>query len=459
MSTFQNDLTQGSVSKQLIRFSIPFLLSNIIQALYSVADMLIVGWYFGENGISGVSIGSQVTMLVTNLVVGFTVGGTVLIAQYFGAKKMEDVRESIGTLFTLLIAAAVVMTLVFSLLANPILELLRTPAESYADTYSYLIICLFGTIFIFGYNAVSSILRGLGDSKRPLYFVAIACVANVVLDFIFVGALKLSSAGAAYATVVSQALSLVLSVIYLCRNNFIFDFKLKSFLPKLDKVKKIISLGLPSSIQNTVSSISFLLMTALANDYGGVSASAAIGIVGKFNGFAILPAIAMSSSVSSMAGQNIGAGLYDRAKKTMWIALRISLLISVLIFAFVQLFPETVLRLFSDKEAVITDGVKYLRSFSFDYLFVSFFFCFNGLIIGAGHTTFSLINGVLCSVLLRMPIAYVFGYTFDFGLAGIGAAAPGATLGAICLCSWFIATKRWQKGGLKIHAETAETAA
>ena len=140
MSTFQNDLTQGSVSKQLIRFSIPFLLSNIIQALYSVADMLIVGWYFGENGISGVSIGSQVTMLVTNLVVGFTVGGTVLIAQSFGAKKLEDVRESIGTLFTLLIAAAVVMTLVFYLLANPILELLRTPTESYADTYSYLII-------------------------------------------------------------------------------------------------------------------------------------------------------------------------------------------------------------------------------------------------------------------------------------------------------------------------------
>lgn len=455
LRAFENDLTQGSVTKQLIRFSMPFLLSNIIQALYSVADMLIVGWFFGENGISGVSIGSQVTMLVTNLVVGFTVGGTVLIAQYFGAHRMDDVRESIGTLFTLLIGAAVLMTGLFYALAHPILRLLRTPAESYAETYSYLVICLLGTIFIFGYNAVSSILRGLGDSKRPLYFVGIACFANIGLDFLCVAGLKLSAAGAAYATVISQALSLILSVIYLCRNDFVFDFKFKSFLPKLDKVKRIFALGLPSSIQNTISSISFLLMTALANDYGGVNASAAVGIVGKFNGFAILPAVAMSSSVSSMAGQNIGAGLYDRAKQTMWVAIRISLAISAVIFTLVQIFPDAILRIFSDKEAVIADGVQYLRAFSFDYLLVAFFFCFNGLIIGAGHTTFSLINGVICAVALRMPVAYICGYVFDFGLAGIGAASPSATLGAILLCGWYIFTNRWQKGGLRVHDESA----
>lgn len=451
MSALQNDLTSGSVSKQLIRFSMPFLLSNIIQALYSVADMLIVGWYFGENGISGVSIGSQVTLLVTNLVIGFTVGGTVLISQFFGAKRLKDVSESIGTLFTMLLAAAVLMTGLFIGLAHPILKILQTPTESYQETYSYLIICMLGTVFIFGYNAVSSILRGLGDSKRPFYFVAIACVTNIVLDFVFVGGLGLSSAGAAWATIISQALSLVLSIIYLIRSDFVFDFKWKSFAPKKDKLKQIFSLGLPSSIQNTVSSLSFLLMTALANGYGGVDASAAIGIVGKFNGFAILPALAMSSSVSSMAGQNIGAGLYERASKTMWIAVRISICISVVIFAFVQIFPQSILQLFSKEQGVIDAGVEYMRTFSLDYLLVPFFFCFNGLIISAGHTTFSLINGVLCSVMLRMPVAYLAGYTLGYGMRGIGAGAPFATFGSILLCGWFIFSGRWRRGGLQMH--------
>ncbi|MGN1452181.1 MAG: MATE family efflux transporter, partial [Eubacteriales bacterium] len=328
MASFQNDLTQGSVTKKLIRFSLPFLLSNLIQALYSVADMLIVGWFRGDTAISGVSLGSQITMLVTNLVVGFTVGGTVLISQYFGAKKHRDVNEAIGTLFSLLIGASVLLTAVFMLLADPLLRLLQTPKEAFGEAHSYLFICLCGTIFIFGYNAVSSILRGLGDSKSPFWFVMIACVANIGLDFLFVGALGRSSDGAALATVIAQAISLVLSIIWLIKRGFSFDFKPKSFIPKMDKVKLIFKLGLPSSIQNTISSISFMLMTALANNYGGVDASTAIGVVGKFNSFAILPAIAMSSSVSSMAGQNIGAGYFDRAKKTMWIAIRISFAIS-----------------------------------------------------------------------------------------------------------------------------------
>lgn len=450
MNSIQTDLTEGSVSKQLMKFAAPFLLSSLVQSLLNVTDMLIVGWYSGEAGISGVSIGSQVVMLVTNLIIGFTVGGTVLIAQYFGARRLDDVKQTIGTLFTMLAAAAVVMTALFLGLANPILRVLQTPAESYNDAYNYMCICLGGVVFIFAYNAVACILRGMGDSKRPFYFILIACVLNVGLDLLFCGPLHMSSGGAALATVISQAVSTVLSFIYLSQQNFVFDFKLKSFKIHKDKLVKIFRIGLPSSVQNTVSSLSFLLMNALANYCGGVSASAAIGIVGKFNGFAILPAIAMSSSVSSMAGQNIGAGYYDRAKRTMWIAIRIALCISVTIFALVQLFPEAILRVFSDKEAVISEGVKYLRTFSFDYLLVSFFFCFNGLIIGAGHTTFSLVNGVLSSVLLRMPAAYLLGMTCGFGLSGIGAAAPCATVGGIVLGGWFIASGKWKKGGLGI---------
>lgn len=456
MASFQNDLTQGSVTKKLIRFSLPFLLSNLIQALYSVADMLIVGWIRGDTAISGVSLGSQITMLVTNLVVGFTVGGTVLISQYFGAKKHRDVNEAIGTLFSLLIGASVLLTAVFMLLADPLLTLLKTPKEAFGEAHSYLFICLCGTIFIFGYNAVSSILRGLGDSKSPFWFVMIACVANIGLDFLFVGALGRSSDGAALATVIAQAISLVLSIIWLIKRGFSFDFKPKSFIPKMDKVKLIFKLGLPSSIQNTISSISFMLMTALANNYGGVDASTAIGVVGKFNSFAILPAIAMSSSVSSMAGQNIGAGYFDRAKKTMWIAIRISFAISAVIFVLVQLFPEYIIRIFTDTPGVIELGIDYMRAFAFDYLLVAFFFCFNGLIIASGHTVFSLINGVLCSILLRMPVAWLLGYVFDFGMTGIGAGAPAATLGSIILCGWFIFSGRWKANRLGIVEERYE---
>lgn len=451
MANFQTDLTQGSVSKNLIRFSLPFLLSNVIQALYSVADMLIVGWLRGDEAISGVSLGSQVTMLVTNLVIGFTVGGTVLISQYFGAKKHKDVNESIGTLFSMLIIASILLTSIFIGFAKPILNLLQTPAESYQEAHSYLVICLLGTIFIFGYNAVSSILRALGDSKSPFWFVLIACIVNIGLDFLFIGAFNRSADGAALATIIAQGISLVISVIWLIKKGFSFDFKFKSFIPKGDKLLKIFKLGLPSSIQNTISSISFLLMTTLANNYGGVDASTAIGVVGKFNTFAILPALAMSSSVSAMAGQNIGAGYYDRAKKTMWIAIKIAFCISAVIFALVQIFPGAIIKIFTDTPKVIEYGISYMRAFAFDYLFVAFFFCFNGLIIASGHTTFSLINGITCSVLLRMPVAWLLGYTCNLGMFGIGAGAPASTLGSILLCGWFIFTGRWKKNRLMIN--------
>ncbi|MBR4940616.1 MAG: MATE family efflux transporter, partial [Clostridia bacterium] len=444
--------TQGSVSKNLIRFSLPFLLSNIIQALYSVADMFIVSEFHGDEAISGVSLGSQVTMLVTNLVIGFTVGGTVLISQYFGAKKHKDVNEAIGTLFTMLIGASVILTAVFVALAKPLLNLLQTPIESFDEAHSYLVICLCGTIFIFGYNAVSSILRGLGDSKSPFWFVLIACVANIGLDYLLIGAFGLSADGAALATIIAQGLSLVLSIIWLIKKGFSFDFKFKSFIPKKDKLLLIFKLGLPSSIQNTVSSISFMLMTALANNYGGVDASTAIGVVGKFNTFAILPALAMSSSVASMAGQNIGAGCYDRAKKTMWIAIRISFCISALIFALVQIFPGFIIRIFTDTPNVIELGIDYMRAFAFDYLLVAFFFCFNGLIIASGNITFSLINGITCSIALRMPVSWLLGYVCNLGMFGIGAGAPAATLGSILLCSWFIFSGRWKTNRLGISA-------
>ncbi|MDF2943379.1 MAG: ypnP2 [Herbinix sp.] len=311
----QNNLAKGNVVKQLILFALPFIISNLIQTLYSVADMIIVGQFNGTVSMSGVNIGGQVTMLMTNLAVGLTAGATVLIAQSVGAEKTKKLQDIIGTLLTSLLIAAVIMTVLMLTLHVPILKLIRTPEESFKEASDYLIVTALGTIFIFGYNALSAVMRGMGDSKSPLYFITIACFTNIVLDLLFVGVFHQGATGAGIATVISQGFSMVLCIIYLVKRRFVFDFRLKSFAIDKVQLKAILKLGVPISVQNLISNLSFLFMTTLVNTLG-VTASAAVGAVGKYNGFAILPAIAMNAAISTMCAQNLGAGREDRAKKT-----------------------------------------------------------------------------------------------------------------------------------------------
>lgn len=244
---------------------------------------------------------------MTNIIIGLTVGGTVIIAQYLGSGDRKGMRESISTLLTFLLFAAISFTVIMLLLSDGILWLLQTPEESYQQARDYLDVTLLGTIFIFGYNAFAAILRGLGDSKRPLIFVSIACGINVVLDYLLVGVYGMEAKGAAIATIISQAISMILCIIYLKRSDFEFDFKLSSFRFYKERFFMLIRVGTPLSIQNVIVNFSFLVLTTIANGMG-VNASAAVGIVGKYNGFAILPAIAVGSSVSAMVAQNMGAG-------------------------------------------------------------------------------------------------------------------------------------------------------
>lgn len=443
MATLQQDFTQGNVGKLLVRFSLPFLLSNFIQACYNVADMFIVSMYNGAESLSGVNIGGQITNIVVMLTIGLAQGGTVLVAQYFGAKKLKDVSDTIGTILSFLMLLSIGITVVMLALSQPILRLIQTPVESFSEALAYLRICLMGNIFIFGYNAVSAIQRGMGDSKRPLVFVSIACVINIGLDLLFVGPFGMGAAGAALATVISQGTSMLMAMVYLHNNKFVFDFKLKSFRIHWDKVKLIFRIGLPSGVQGILVNLSFLLMTALVNGFG-VFASAAVGVVGKFNSFAIMPANAMSMSVSSMSAQNIGAGAHDRAKRSLYYGIGIAFTLGLIMFLISQFFPAQIIGIFSDEVNVIDPGVAYLRGFSFDYLLVPFTFCMMGLINGSGHTTFSLFSGLLTSVLLRVPLAWILSRT-SLGLTGIGLAAPLATLGGVVLCSWFIVSGRWMR--------------
>ena len=269
MSSFEKNLSEGNVAKQLVLFSLPFLASNIIQSLYSVADMLIVGRFSGTTSMSGVNLGSQVTLILTNIVVGLCAGGTVLIAQYLGAKRRKDMQETTATLLTTLTIAAVAITVLMLILKKPILHLIQTPAESFAEADRYLTVTVLGLIFIFGYNVFSAVMRGMGDSKRPLYFVLIACITNVILDLVLVAGLKMGALGAAIATVFSQAVSMITCIVVMIRNDFVFDFKPSSFIIKKEKAIKILKLGTPTAIQNGVTSISFMIITTLVNIIGG----------------------------------------------------------------------------------------------------------------------------------------------------------------------------------------------
>lgn len=441
---YGKNLSEGSVVKQLILFALPFLASNIVQSLYNVADMLIVGNFSGTVSMSGVNIGGQVTFILTNIVIGLCTGGTVLIAQYLGAGERRELDETISTLMSLLLAAAVLITSAMLILKNPVLRLIRTPAESFDEASRYLTVTVLGVVFIFGYNALSAIMRGMGDSRRPLYFVLTACITNIVLDLVLVAKFHMGATGAAVATVISQALSMILCILYLKKHNFSFDFKPSSFRFHKHKLRMIFQLGTPTAVQNGITSFSFLIITTLVNVIGGMYASAAVGVVSKINGFAIMPAVAMSGSVSTVAAQNIGAGKWERARRTCFIGMGIAFAISVVVFGFVRFFAADLMALFDRDAQTIAYGVEYISTFSFDFLIVPVCFSFNGLFIASGHTGFSLLNAMLTSLLLRAPASYLFGAAMGLGILGVGMGAPIASAGGLLLSLWFYASGRWK---------------
>ena len=446
MDSFHKDLTQGSVVKQLLRFAIPFMLSNLLQALYSVADMVIVGQFCGKVGITGVSIGSQINILVTGAAMGLSIGGTVMIAQYGGQKRFDQQRKTIGNVTTLYLILRVVVTAVMLTVGRGLLVVLNTPQSAFTEAENYYNICMAGTVFMFLYNAISGVLRGMGDSKRPLWFVLIAAVTNIVLDLLLVGKFHMRAAGAAWATITAQALSVIISLIYLARNNFFSGYTLEDFKIEGQKLRSLVKIGLPSSVQSLVVSLSFLTLTALVNSLPNAEiASACQGIGGKINSFAILPALAISSAISSMAGQNIGAGEFKRAKKTMYVGMVMAFAISAVVFALVNIFPEFMIRLFDTEPELLEVGVPYLHWLTFDYLLVAIAFCINGLAIAAGSTHIALINAFFSSIFIRVPLAYLLVNKFGLGFNGVGMAMGFATVGSIVIGFIYVRSGKWKK--------------
>lgn len=442
MSKLTKDMTQGSVAKNLILFSIPLCLSYFLQALYGSADTLIVGQFSPLGDVTGVSQGSQVISILTNAISGFSSGGTVLISRYMGAKRNKDLQETIETLFALFASLALVFTGVMLLCNNWIIRLMKIPLEAIVPMRRYLQVCEMGILFIFFYNCISAVLQAMGDSRHPLIFVGVACCVNIVLDLILVAGLKMGAFGAAIATVLAQMFSVFLSVRFLRKQNFTFDFALSSFRFARDKLLLLMQLGLPFAIMRAVVNCSFVIVSGLSNVYG-LAASSAAGVVAKINNFATMPFTALQVAISTMAGQNMGAGQRKRAQKTLFVGLGICFSIGASIFLLAQFFPRQILSIFSPNEDMIAVGENFLRFFALEYLLMPFTYSIHGLMSACGYTWIPAVDGFMAAVLCRIPLAMLCASWIGF--PGIALGSSLAVLGAVIPAITFYLSGIWKK--------------
>ncbi len=426
MRSIETNLAQGNVVRQLIRFSIPFVLSSIVQNLYGLVDMIVVGQFAGTASLSGVNTSSSYISAITNVAIGFCNGGTVVIGQYLGMGDRDKLRRVIGTLCTFIMLLAVVLMGVSLALTGGILRLLQTPDAALSEARAYLIVSVIGFVFIFDYNMLSAILRGVGDSRRPFYFICIACVINIVLDIVLVGPLGMGAFGAALATVIAQGVSMILCIFYLRRNDFVFDFGLRSLRIDRESLRLLLRVGVPTTIQSSVNVFAFTVLTAITNTLG-VTAGAALAGAQKVTLFAILPSVGLGSAISAMCAQNFGADERDRALGTMKAGFVLTIAVNLVLFAVIELFPEPLMRMFGSDAEMLAMGVVYLRICSLDYLFVPFHGSLTGYLIGSGHTTLPAGISLCSSFVFRLPAAYLLGVTFSLGIAGVAWATPIAS--------------------------------
>ncbi len=422
----KHDLTEGNIAKTVIWFSLPFLLANFIQALYGAVDLLVIGWCCPPEAIAAVSTGTQVTQIVTSMISGLTLGATVTVGKYAGQKQPEEIRRTIGTSLCLFAIVGLLLTGLLLLCSGVLLTVLQTPEESFALAKEYVCTCGAGVVFICGYNAVSAILRGYGDSRTPLLFVAAAGCLNVAGDLLLVRVLGFGVKGAALATVLSQGLSMAWALSYLNRRNFIFKFRLANLKMRREKVRELLFVGIPISLQECMVRLSFLYLTSVTNALG-VSAAAAVGIASKYDVFAMLPANSAASALSPVVAQNYGAGKYRRMGQALVTAILAALPFSLAFFCWAQVSPESMIGLFSEDAAIISAGVPFFRTCSYDYLCVLFMFCLNGYLNGRGQTMFTMVSCCFGALALRMPLIRLACGKAPGNLGAIGAVAPAVS--------------------------------
>lgn len=442
------DFTQGSILKKLCRFMLPVLGALILQAAYGAVDLLVVGRFGSTSGLSAVSTGSQVLNLVTFVVTQLAMGVTVLIARYIGEKREKEIGAVLGgaaVVFTILAGCLFVLLVLF---ARPISVLMQAPQEALALTAGYVRICGCGILFIVAYNVLSAVFRGLGDSRSPLLFVLVACLVNVAGDLVLVAGLHLDAAGAALATVLAQAVSVVCALAILRRKKLPFTFR-KSDVRLNEQCRRFLAIGLPLALQEFLTQLSFLALCAFVNRLG-LAASSGYGVASKIVSFVMLVPSALMQSMASFVAQNIGAGNVKRAKKSMFTGIAVGVAFGIVMFALVLRKGDVLAGLFSTDAEVVRRGFEYLRGFAPETIVTAVLFSMVGYFNGSNQTLWVMIQGLIQTLLVRLPLAYYMSIQPNASLTKIGMSAPVATVVGIVLnigCFLYLSRKDAAKRG------------
>lgn len=427
----RSDFTQGSILGKLVPFMLPILGALILQAAYGAVDLLVVGRFGTTSGLSSVSTGSQVLNLVTFVITQSAMGITVLIARYIGEKKQQQIGALIGGSIVVFAMISAVLFVVMICFSRPIAVLMQAPAEAVSLTSMYVKICGGGIFFIVAYNLLAAIFRGLGDSKSPLIFVAVACVVNIAGDLVLVAGFHLDAAGAAIATVLAQAVSVVFALLLLFKRKLPFTIKKNDF--KINEhCKRALKTGLPLALQECLTQISFLALCAFVNKLG-LEASSGYGVACKLVNFAMLIPSALMQSTASFISQNVGAGNEKRAKKTMFTGIGVGLTIGCIVFIFIMFKGDILTGIFTTDEVVIQKGYNYLRGFASETIVTAVLFSMIGYFNGHDKTVWVMFQGLIQTLLVRLPLAYYMSIQPDASLTKIGFAAPVATMFGIVL--------------------------
>ena len=440
------DLTQGSVTRLLLIFAFPLLCSNLLQTVYNMVDMIVIGRFVGREGLSAVSIGGDVLHFLTFLVMGFSNAGQVILSQYIGAGNRDRIRGTIGTMFTVTFLCAVGLTIVCYFGLDAFLTAMNTPEECFDYARQYGLTCVLGLVFIYGYNLVSAILRGMGDSKHPFIFIAVATVVNLVLDLVFVALLGMGPFGAALATVIGQAVSFLWALFYLYRHKdaFGFDFKPASFKPDPEVLPKLIKLGLPMILQSAAINFSMLFVNSYINGYG-VVASAVTGVGNKLGSITAVVTNALSTAGSSMVGQNIGAGKYHRVPKIIGVSMVVDLAFAALLSFLTICFPRTIFGLFNDDPQVLDMAMTYIPVAVLLYVGFAMRSPFFALINGSGNAKLNLIVGLLDGVICRVGLAMLMGIAMGMGIMGFWLGNAFAGYMPFLIGGVYFLTGKWKK--------------
>ena len=435
MSSDKNNFTEGNILRKLSLFMLPVLGALILQAAYGAVDLLVVGRFGSTAGLSAVSTGSQLMNLVTFMVTQLAMGATVLIARYLGEKKPERIGAVLGGATVVFAILATVLFVLLVFFAHPIAVLMQAPSEALGLTTRYVRICGMGIFFIVAYNMLAAIFRGLGDSKSPLLFVLVACLINIAGDLLFVAGFKMDAAGAAIATVIAQAVSVVLAIVILLKKDLPFTLK-KSDFRLNPQCRKFLQVGLPLALQEVLTQASFLALCAFVNRLG-LTASSGYGVASKIVSFAMLIPSALMQSMASFVAQNVGASKPKRAKQAMFTGMGIGLVFGCAVFALVMLKGDVLAGIFSTDAEVVQKGFEYLKGFAPETILTAILFSMLGYFNGNNKTVFVMIQGLVQTLLVRLPMSYLMSIQPNASLTKIGLAAPVSTLVGVLLNTAF----------------------